>query len=399
MERRRRIGILTGGGDVPGLNSVIKSVVYRSTELGFEVIGIRRGWEGLTHMKHGDELDPEYVRLLDRINTRTIDRTGGTVLHTSRTNPRKMRTRALPPGLAADRAEQMRVGEDLFDLTPLVLDNIAYLGLDYVVSIGGDDTLSFSRVLTDAGVPLIAIPKTMDNDVQGTEYCIGFSSAITRAKELINRQRTTLGSHERIGIFRIFGRDAGFSALYTAYVTSGRCLIPEYRFDLEHLFELLVEDKRNNPSRYAFVIAAEGAIWEGGSISETGEADAFGHRHKASIAEVLASELKARTGEEAVASELTYDLRSGEADSLDQMVAITFANVAMDLIRDGVHGRMVAIRDGKYAHTHLPEPGLGPRTIDVANAYDTNRYRPSYANRLGHPLLLTAAVADVGASA
>ena len=397
MERRRRIGILTGGGDVPGLNSVIKSVVYRSTELGFEVIGIRRGWEGLTHMQHGDELDPQYVRRLDRNNTRTIDRTGGTMLHTSRTNPRKMRARALPPGLTAERAEQLRVGEDLFDLTPLVLDNIAYLGLDYVVSIGGDDTLSFSRVLTDAGVPLIAIPKTMDNDVQGTEYCIGFSSAITRAKELINRQRTTLGSHERIGFFRIFGRDAGFSALYTAYVTSGRCLIPEYRFDLGHLFELLVEDKRNNPSRYAFVIAAEGAIWEGGSISETGDADAFGHRHKANIAEVLASEMKARTGEEAVASELTYDLRSGEADSLDQMVAITFANVAMDLIRDGVHGRMVAIRDGKYAHTHLPEPGLGPRTIDVATAYDTDRYRPSYANRLGHPLLLTAAVADVTA--
>ena len=395
MERTRRIGILTGGGDVPGLNSVIKSVVYRSMELGYEVLGIRRGWEGLTHMRRGDGLDPDYVRNLDRANTRTIDRTGGTILHTSRTNPRKMRSKALPPWLPADQAEPMRTGEDLFDLTPLVLDHIADLGLDYLVTIGGDDTLSFSRVLVDAGQPLIAIPKTMDNDVQGTEYCIGFSSAITRAKELINRQRTTLGSHERIGVFRIFGRDAGFSALYTAYVTSGRCVIPEYRFDLAHLFELLLEDKRNNPSRYALVIAAEGAIWEGGSIGETGEADAFGHRHKANIAEVIASELKARTGEDAVASELTYDLRSGEADSLDQMVAITFANVAMDLIRDGVKGRMVAIRDGKYAHTHLPEPALGPRTIEVSTAYDTDRYRPTYANRLGHPILLTAAPAEV----
>ncbi len=391
MERRRRIGILTGGGDVPGLNSVIKSVVYRSTELGYEVIGIRRGWEGLTHMHPGPELDPDYLMKLDRINTRTIDRTGGTILHTSRTNPRKMRSRTLPGWLPAGRAETFRKGEDVFDLTSLVLGNIESLELDYLVTIGGDDTLSFSRALVDEGVSLIAIPKTMDNDVQGTEYCIGFSSAITRAKELINRQRTTLGSHERIGFFRIFGRDAGFSALYTAYVTSARCLIPEAPFELEHLFELLIEDKQNNPSRYAFVIAAEGAIWKGGAIAETGEPDAFGHRHKANIAEVLANELKARTGEDTVASELTYDLRSGEADSLDQMVAITFANVAMDLIRDGVTGRMVAIQDGKYAHTHLPEPGLGPRMIDVATAYDTNRYRPTYANRLGHPLLLTAA--------
>jgi 6-phosphofructokinase 1 len=397
MERTRRIGILTGGGDVPGLNSVIKGVVYRSTELGYEVVGIRRGWEGLTHMRAGTELDADYLRPLDRINTRTIDRTGGTMLHTSRTNPRKMRRSALPARLSAERAESMRTGDDLYDITPLVLENIGQLGLDYLVTIGGDDTLSFSRVLVDAGVPLIAIPKTMDNDVQGTEYCIGFSSAITRAKELINRQRTTLGSHERIGFFRIFGRDAGFTALYTAYVTSGRCLIPEAPFDLEHLFQLLAEDKRNNPSRYAFVIAAEGAIWQGGSIAETGEADAFGHRHKANIAEVLASELKARTGEDAVVSELTYDLRSGEADSLDQMVAITFANVAIDLIRDGIKGRMVAIRDGKYAHTHLPEPGLGPRRIDVATAYDMNRYRPTYDNRLGHPVLLTAAPTEVAA--
>jgi 6-phosphofructokinase 1 len=389
MARTRRIGILTGGGDVPGLNSVIKSVVYQASEMGYEVLGIRRGWEGLTHMHRGAELDPEYLRVLDRVNTRTIDRTGGTVLHTSRTNPVKMRASGLPPAVTAAGAERYRKGEDLFDLTPVVLDNIEALGLDFLVSIGGDDTLSFSRVLVDEGVRLVAIPKTMDNDVPGTEYCIGFSTAITRAKEAVNRQRTTLGSHERIGVFRIFGRDAGFSALYTSYVTSTRCLIPEYRFDMDRLCQLLVDDKRNNPSRYAVVVMAEGAIWEGGSIPETGEADMFGHRHKANVAEILASEIKGRTGEEAVASELTYDLRSGEPDALDTIVAITFANVAMDLMREDVSGRMAAIVDGKYSHSPLPAKGSKARSVDIATQYNTERYRPQYSGKLGLPMLLT----------
>jgi 6-phosphofructokinase 1 len=397
MARIRRIGVLTGGGDVPGLNSVIKSVVYRSTELGFEVLGIRRGWEGLTHQRPGAEIDPAYVMPLDRINTRTIDRTGGTVLHTSRTNPRKMGADRLPAHLSPVRAATMTADGTTYDLTPVVLENIERLGLDYLVPIGGDDTLSFAQTLHEQGVPLIAIPKTMDNDVQGTEYCIGFSSAITRAKEVINRQRTTLGSHERIGVFRIFGRDCGFSALYTAYVTSARCLIPEAPFDLERLIAILAQDHRDNPSRYAFVIAAEGAVWQGGAIQEVGEADAFGHRHKANIAEVLAAEIKARTKIETVFSELTYDLRSGEPDSLDQMVAITYANVAMDLIADGVRGRMVGIRDGKYAHSPLPDPSLGARRVDVATMYNVERYRPRYIGLLGHPLLLgqsLAAAAD-----
>jgi 6-phosphofructokinase len=384
----KRLGILTGGGDVPGLNSVIKSVVYRAAELGIEVIGIRRGWEGLTHMQRGDDLDPDYLRRLDRINTRTIDRTGGTVLHTSRTNPRRMKEEALPPHLGPQERARYRVGEGLYDLTPLVLDNIAALQLDVLVTIGGDDTLSFARVLVDAGVPLLAIPKTMDNDVQGTEYCIGFSTAITRAKELINRQRTTLGSHERIGIFRIFGRDAGFTALFTAYVTSGRCVIPEAPFDLERLAAVLADDHRHNPSRYAFVIAAEGAVPAGMEVKEYGEADAYGHRKKADIGEFLAAELRARTGIETVHSELTYDLRSGEPDMLDQMVATTFANVAMDLLADGVTGRMVAIRDGKYAHVPLPDPSLGPRKVNVTENYNAERFRPRYDGRLGEPLLL-----------
>jgi 6-phosphofructokinase 1 len=299
-----------------------------------------------------------------------------------------MRRSALPEWLEKEQVASMAVDDDVFDLTPLVLDNIGRLGIDVLVTIGGDDTLSFSRALVEAGVPLIAIPKTMDNDVQGTEYCIGFSTAITRAKEAINRQRTTLGSHERIGVFRIFGRDAGFSALYAAYVTSARCLIPEAPYDLDRLAQLLAEDHRNNPSRYALVITAEGAIWQGARMQELGDADMFGHRHKANIGEALAAELKARTGIETAASELTYDLRSGEPDSLDSMVAITFANVAMDLIRDGVTGRMVAIQDGKYAHTHLPEPDIGPRRVDVAEMYDIERFRPRYEGKLGDPMLL-----------
>jgi ATP-dependent phosphofructokinase / diphosphate-dependent phosphofructokinase len=388
MANARRIGILTGGGDVPGLNSVIKSVVYRSTALGYNVLGIRRGWEGLTHLHPGSELDSEYVRPLDRANTRTIDRTGGTWLHTSRTNPRKMRADKVPEWIDRDVLATMATDDGIYDLTPIVLENIERLGIDVLVTIGGDDTLSFSTVLVDAGVPLVAIPKTMDNDVQGTEYCIGFSTAITRAREAINRQRTTLGSHERIGVFRIFGRDAGFSALYAAYVTSARCVIPEHPYDLDRLAQILAEDHRNNPSRYALVLTAEGATWEGARIGDIGDADMFGHRHKANVGEALAAELKARTGIETVASELTYDLRSGEPDSLDSMVAMTFANVAMDLVRDGISGRMVAIQDGKYTHTTLPEAGGSPRRVDVADMYDVERFRPRYEGKLGDPMLL-----------
>jgi 6-phosphofructokinase 1 len=388
MTGARRIGILTGGGDVPGLNSVIKSVVYRATEIGDTVVGIRRGWEGLTHLKFDPEPDPHYVLGLDRNNTRTIDRTGGTWLHTSRTNPKKMAVKAVPGFIDPETVTELTQPDGSVDLTPIVLDNIERLGLDVLVTIGGDDTLSFSRVLFDQGVPLVAIPKTMDNDVAGTEYCIGFSTAITRAKELINRQRTTLGSHERIGVFRIFGRDAGFSALYTSYVTSTRCVIPEHEYDLDLLASVLKADREANPSRYAVVVTAEGAIWKGASVGGIGETDMFGHQHKANVGEALAAELKSRTGIEAVASELTYDLRSGEPDALDAMVATTFANVAMDLVRDGVTGRMVAIQDGKYAHTELPPAGTKARRVDVADMYNTERFRPRYEGRLGDPMLL-----------
>src|SRR3954452_17276146 len=397
MTKTKRIAVLTGGGDVPGLNAVIKSVVYRATDAGYDVLGIRRGWEGLTHVQP-DRPDggADYLRPLGRIKTRTIDRTGGTILHTSRTNPRKMRGAALPSWLPAAKRSRYQVADDVYDLTPLVLDHLSALGVDVLVSIGGDDTLSYSQVLADAGFALMAIPKTMDNDVQGTEYCIGFSTAITRAKEAINRQRTTLGSHERIGVFRIFGRDAGFSALYTAYVTSARCVIPEAPYDLDLLADIVAADRAANPSRYAVVVTAEGAIWRGAQMQDVGEADMFGHRHKANIGEVLAAELKRRTGIESVASELTYDLRSGEPDALDAMVATTFANVAMDLLRDGVTGRMVAIQDGKYAHTELPHPGTPARRVDVADMYNEERFRPRYEGKLGDPMLLVGVGGGIG---
>jgi len=381
-----KIAILTGGGDVPGLNPVIKSVVYRASELGRSVIGIRKGWEGLTHMDPSNPADP-YIRPLDRENTRAIDRTGGTILHTSRTNPRKMAEAKLPKTVHPDRIKKLPFDGKHYDFTPIVLENLDRLGVGCLITIGGDDTLSFSAALSAAGMPVIAIPKTMDNDVQGTEYCIGFSTAITRAKELITRQRTTLGSHERIGVFRIFGRDAGFTALYTAYVTSTRCLIPEYPFDVDRVAKILSDDKRNNPSHYALVIVSEGAVWKEGSVKEYGEADAYGHRKKVDIGQALGEEIRRRTSDEIMVSDLTYDLRSGEPDAIDQLVAITFANIAVDMLRDGITGRMVGVQNGCYAHAPLPASSMGARKVDIPNLYNTERYRPNYTSKLGAPLL------------
>ena len=386
MPPKDKIAILTGGGDVPGLNPVIKSVVYRATELGRTVIGIRKGWEGLTHMDPSNPADP-YIRPLDRENTRAIDRTGGTVLHTSRTNPRKMVESKLPKSVSPERVKKLPFDGKYYDFTPIVLENLERLGIGCLITIGGDDTLSFSAALSAAGMPVIAIPKTMDNDVQGTEYCIGFSTAITRAKELITRQRTTLGSHERIGVFRIFGRDAGFTALYTSYVTSTRCLIPEYPFDVDRVAKILSDDKRNNPSHYALVIVSEGAVWKEGSVKEYGEADAYGHRKKADIGQALGEEIRRRTGHEIMVSDLTYDLRSGEPDAIDQLVAITFANIAVDMLRDGVTGRLVGLQNGCYAHAPLPASSMGARKVDLAALYNTERYRPNYTSKLGAPLL------------
>jgi 6-phosphofructokinase 1 len=385
---RKRIGILTGGGDVPGLNSVIKGVVYRATEIGADVVGIRRGWSGLTHAQIVDGTDSFYYLPLDRQNTRTIDRSGGTVLHTSRTNPAKMQVTKLPPWLQDVAGKMKEVKPGVVDLTPLVLKNLEAIKIDTLIAIGGDDTLSYATVLDRQGFPVVCVPKTMDNDVRNTEYCIGFSTAITRAESAISRQRTTVGSHERIGIFRIFGRDAGHTAFYTAYVTSVRCCIPEYAFDLDRLLELLLADKKGTPSNYALVILSEGAMWKGGKLTEYGEPDAYGHKKKMSVADMLSEEIRRRLGEETVVSDLTYDLRSGNPDFLDKMVATTFANMAMDCIADGGHGRMMAIQEGCYVDADIPDPALGPRRVDVPQMYDTDRYRPNYSHKNGMPIFL-----------
>jgi ATP-dependent phosphofructokinase / diphosphate-dependent phosphofructokinase len=385
----RRIGILTGGGDVPGLNSVIKGVVYRGTENDCEVVGIRRGWEGLTNLNAEDPTSLEhYILPLNRDNTRTIDRFGGTILHSTRTNPSKMR--ALPDSLMGRDFPSSGADPDrTWDVSSQVLRNLEQLRIDYLIAIGGDDTLSYAAHLDRLGVKVIAIPKTMDNDVRNTEYCIGFSTAITRATAAIGRQRTTVGSHERIGIFRIFGRDAGFTALYTAYVTSIRCCIPEFDVDLEKLINLLLNEKRVTPSNYVLLVISEGARWQGYQTQEYGDPDAFGHRKKMSVGEALATEIRNRTTEESIVSDLTYDLRSGEPDFVDKMIATTFGNMALEAVLKGQSGVMAALSHGCFAMVPIPDPKLGPRRVDLESMYNTDRYRPSYANKCGMPIFLT----------
>ncbi|HLK19901.1 MAG TPA: 6-phosphofructokinase [Bryobacteraceae bacterium] len=391
----KRIGILTGGGDVPGLNSVIKEVTYRATENNCEVFGIRRGWEGLTHLNLDDaESKARYVLPLTRENTRTIDRDGGTVLHSSRTNPSKMPK--LPDFLKDKNFPTKEITKGgktstVYDVSSQVLGNLSKLGLDSLIAIGGDDTLSYAAKLHALGVKTIAVPKTMDNDVRNTEYCIGFSTAITRATDAINRQRTTVGSHERIGIFRVFGRDAGFTALYTAYVASIRCCIPEYKVNLEKLIQLLINDKKHNPSNYCLAILSEGAEWEGYQVREYGEADAYGHRKKENVAEALSDEIKKRSSEETIVSDLTYDLRSGAPDFVDKLIASTFGTMALEAVLENKSGLMAALVNGCYTMAQIPDPALGPRHVDIASMYNTDRYRPNYANKTGLPIFLTHA--------
>lgn len=390
---KKRIGILTGGGDVPGLNSVIKEVTYRSTENNCEVIGIRRGWEGLTHLNLEDRAsEKRYILPLDRENTRTVDRFGGTFLHSSRTNPAKLRT--IPEFLKDKTFPSSEVVKDkvtttVYDVSDQVLKNIQGLKLDYLIPIGGDDTLSYAAKLHARGVPVVAVPKTMDNDVRNTEYCIGFSTAITRATDAINRQRTTVGSHERIGIFRVFGRDAGYTALYTAYVASMRCCIPEYVVKLDKLIDLLLTDKRNNPSNYCLIVLSEGAKWEGYDPKEYGDPDDFGHRKKENVGESLSDEIRKRVKEETIVSDLTYDLRSGAPDFVDKLIASTFGTMALDCVLENKSGLMAALVNGCYSMEPIPDPALGPRKVDVAAMYNTERLRPSYANKQGLPIFLT----------
>jgi 6-phosphofructokinase 1 len=380
-----RLGVLTGGGDVPGLNPCIKAFVNRVDAAGHEVLGIRRGWAGLLQCNPDDsESVATCVQRLNPAAVRTIDRTGGTMLHTSRTNPANVRPGEMPPFLA-DRAE----GDGPFDLTDHVLRVIERLGLDALVPIGGDDTLSYALRLHDEGVPVIAIPKTMDNDVHGTDYCIGFSTAVTRGVQFIHNLRTSAGSHERIAVVELFGRYSGETSLITAYLAGvDRAVISEVPFDPDRLAELLIRDKRSNPSSYAMVTVSEGATPATGELVLTGEADAYGHRKLGGVGLLLGELLKERTGEDIVYQQLAYLMRSGSPDSLDLMVATNYAVTAADLAVEGDTGRMVSLRNGTYTTVPISATREGVKRVDVDELYDAAQYRPKVRHVLGKPMFL-----------
>jgi 6-phosphofructokinase 1 len=380
-----RLGVLTGGGDVPGLNPCIKAFVNRVDDAGHEVVGIRRGWAGLLEYDPSDASDgAEKVAPLRPSNVRTIDRTGGTVLHTSRTNPGNVRADAVPAFLA-DQA----TGEGPFDFTAHVLGVIEHLGIDALVPIGGDDTLSYGLRLHDEGVPVIAIPKTMDNDVHGTDYCIGFSTAVTRGVQFIHNLRTSSGSHERIAVVELFGRYSGETSLITAYLAGvDRAVISEVPFDVDRLAELLMSDKRANPSSYAMVTVSEGATAASGELVLSGEADAYGHRKLGGIGQLLGEALKERTGEDIIYQQVAYLMRSGSPDSLDLMVATNYAVMAADLALEGDTGRMVSLRNGSYTTVPITAVREGVKRVDVAELYDAAHYRPKVRHVLGKPMFL-----------
>jgi 6-phosphofructokinase 1 len=338
-----RLAVLTGGGDVPGLNPCIKALVTRVEDAGHEVVGVRRGWAGLLECNPDDETTIDgNVRRLELRDVRTIDRTGGTMLHTSRTNPGNVRPKEVPAFLA-DQAE----GEGPFDFTTHVLRVIERLGIDALVAIGGDDTLSYALRLHDENVPVIAIPKTMDNDVHGTDYCIGFSTAVTRGVQFIHNLRTSAGSHERIAVVELFGRYSGETSLITAYLAGvDRAVISEVPFDPDRLAELLLADKLANPSSYAMVTVSEGATAASGDLILSGEADAYGHRKLGGVGQLLGELLKERTGGDVIYQQVAYLMRSGSPDSLDLMVATNYAVIAADLALEGDTGRMVSLRNG-----------------------------------------------------
>jgi ATP-dependent phosphofructokinase / diphosphate-dependent phosphofructokinase len=384
-----RIGILTGGGDVPGLNPCIKAVVYRAIDKGAEVVGIRRGWGGLLNYDFGrnDNEGDNYVHL-NKLNTRTIDRSGGTFLHTSRTNPGKVKINDIPAFLRTPEHEKL--GSDYrVDFTPHVLKVIEHLKIDVLITIGGDDTQSYAVRMHKEGVPAIAIPKTMDNDVFGTDYCIGFSTAVTRSVDFITALRTVAGSHERVAIVELFGRNSGETSLISAYLGGvDRAIISEVPFDVEKLARFLEQDKAHNPSGYAIVTISEGAHLLGGQVVEYGEEDAYGHRKLGGIGAVTEEALKKLLGAHTVYQKVAYLMRSGEPDALDRMVAISYANLATDLAVKHEFGRMVALREGKYTTVPIETLTQGLKRVDVAELYDVDNYRPKVAHLLGKPMFL-----------
>jgi 6-phosphofructokinase 1 len=383
-----RIGILTGGGDVPGLNPCIKAVVNRASTNGWDVLGIRRGWAGLLNYQIDvpEDQQREWVEPLSRLDVRTLDRYGGTHLHTSRTNPQKVRKDDLPDFLAGNYSFE---GKDRADCTDHVLRAIEKLKLDALIPIGGDDTLSFAVRLFKEGVRVISIPKTMDNDVFGTDYCIGFSTAITRSVEFINALRTPAGSHERIAVVELFGRNSGETALIAAYLSDAdRALISEVPFDIERLTGMLLEDRKNNPSNYAVVVVSEGASMLGGQIVEYGQEDAYGHKKLGGIGTAVGEAIKKISGVDVVNQQLAYLMRAGAPDSLDRMVATSYGNLAIQELERGHSGLMVALQNGVYTTVPADMPTQGIKRVDVNELYDVAEYRPHMTHLLGKPMFL-----------
>jgi 6-phosphofructokinase len=386
------IGILTGGGDVPGLNPAIRGVTLRALHEGFEVIGFRRGWGGLVDIvrdeKHDNSNNFQHLTadLVDRAG-----RTGGTFLHSSRTNPGRVAKSNVPEHLKSSYNAEKN------DLTPEVLRNLSWLGIEHMIPIGGDDTLSYGVRLHQEGVRVVAIPKTMDNDVPGTDYCIGFSTCITRTIQMTNALRTSAGSHERFMVLEVFGRYAGFTAMLPTMAGAGnRCVIPEHKFNIEKLTELMVSDRNRNPSRYSIVLVSEGAMFEGGEmVFQSEAADAFGHKKLGGIGDLVAEKLtelspKYNCGKkiDCISQKLGYLVRCGDPDSIDSIVPMAYGNLALDLILKGVHGRLVVLTNGRYGNVPIETITATKKGINIKDHYNVERLRPVYQSFEGLPLFL-----------
>ncbi len=386
------IGILTGRGDVPGLNPAIRAVTIRALREGHKVIGIRRGWAGAVEIIRDKKADnSNCFQVLSEEIVNKAGRTGGTFLHTSRTNPSRMKKDTVPEHL------QDQYTEEVNDLTPEVLKNLEFLGIDYLIPIGGDDTLSYAVRLFKEGVKVIAIPKTMDNDVPGTDYCIGFSTCVTRTIELANSLRTVAGSHERLMVLEVFGRYAGFTAMLpTMAGAANRCVIPEWKFNIERLTELLVDDRNRNPSKYAMVLVSEGAMFEGGEmVFEDRTTDAFGHAKLGGIGDLVAARVKDLAAKynrgkpiNVLNQKLGYLVRCGDPDAIDSIVPMAYGNLALDLILKRTHGRLVALKNGRYDNLPIDIITSTKKNVNVARFYNTDRLRPQYESFEMNPLFI-----------
>lgn len=392
QKKKGVIGILTGGGDVPGLNPAIRAVTIRALRDGYQVIGIRRGWAGMIELSRDPQADnsENFVVLSEEVVNRA-GRTGGTFLHTSRTNPKSVSRGNVPAHL------QDKFAAEKNDLTEEVLKNLGFLGIDFLIPIGGDDTLSYGVRLAKEGVKVIAIPKTMDNDVPGTDYCIGFSTCVSRTIELVNRLRTSAGSHERYMVIEVFGRYAGFTAILpTMAGAANRCLIPEHKFSMEKFAELMSADRMKNPSRYSVALVSEGAMFEEGDmIFEGSTTDEFGHAKLGGIGDLVSARLKDLSPEfnngrtvNVINQRLGYLVRGGDPDAIDSIVPMAYGNLALDLIESGMHGRLVVLKNGRYDNVPIEVVTATKKKVDVRQFYNTDRLRPHYKSFEMKPLFI-----------